>query len=85
VSYDGGYSSVVPGMPITFLGAQDTFTKWAEINQCTGTAADVGGGCSTYSSCQDDVTVTLCTKQGGGHDAGDASFAWPILKENVLP
>jgi polyhydroxybutyrate depolymerase len=85
VSYDGGYSSVVPGMPITFLGAQDTFAKWGEINSCTGSPEDTGGGCSTYSNCQDGVTVTLCTKQGGSHEAGNASVAWPILKENVLP
>lgn len=85
VQYDGGYSSVVPGMPITFLGAQDTFAKWAELNSCTGAAEDVGGGCKTYSNCEAGTTVTLCTKQGGGHEAGNASFAWPILKENVLP
>jgi polyhydroxybutyrate depolymerase len=85
VAYDGGYSSVVPGMPITFLGAEGTFAKWAEINSCTGNPEDAGGGCSTYSNCQDGVTVTLCTKQGGSHEAGDASVGWPILKSNVLP
>ena len=30
VPYDGGPSAVVPGMPVTFLGAQATFQKWAE-------------------------------------------------------
>ncbi len=85
VAYDGGDSAVVPGMPITFLGAEDTFEKWADLNSCQGSPEDAGGGCSTYSNCADGVTVTLCTAQGGGHAAGNASFAWPILKQNVLP
>ena len=86
VSYAGGYSSVVSGMPITFLGAEATFETWAEFNQCTGSpsAAD-GQGCSTYSECADGVQVTLCTKQGGSHEAGNASIAWPILKQYTLP
>lgn len=85
VDYDGGYSNVVSGMPITFLGAQDTFKKWSELNTCTGSAEDAGGGCMTYKNCKDGVTVTLCTKQGGSHEPGNASVAWPILKQNVLP
>ena len=42
VPYDGGPSSLVPGMPITFLGAQATFEAWAKIDGCTGapSAAD---------------------------------------------
>jgi polyhydroxybutyrate depolymerase len=36
VPYAGGPSSVVAGMPVTFLGAVGTFQKWAELNQCTG-------------------------------------------------
>ncbi len=85
VPYNGGYSAVVSGMPITFLGAQATHEKWAEINNCTGSPTDSGNGCSTYENCQDGVTVTLCTKQGGGHDYGNASVAWPILKQHTLP
>ena len=86
VPYDGGYSAVVSGMPVTFLGAQATFQQWAQINQCTGSpSAEDSHGCSTYSSCQDGVQVTLCTTQGGGHDYGNASVAWPILKQYTLP
>ena len=33
VPYEGGPSSLVPGMPLTFLGAQGTFEKWAEIDR----------------------------------------------------
>ena len=85
VPYAGGYSSVVPGMPVTFLGAQATFQKWAEIDQCTDSpsAAD-SNGCSTYSACQGGVEVVLCTKQGGVLEAGNASVAWPVLRRHTL-
>jgi polyhydroxybutyrate depolymerase len=86
VPYAGGYSAVVSGMPITFLGAKTTFEKWAEINQCTGSpSAEDGQGCSTYSNCQDGVEVALCTKQGGGHEAGNAAVGWPVLKRHTMP
>jgi polyhydroxybutyrate depolymerase len=86
VPYAGGYSAVVSGMPITFLGAQKTFEAWGDLNQCTGAAsAEDAKGCKNYSSCQGGVDVMLCTKQGGGHEAGNASVAWPILKKHTLP
>jgi polyhydroxybutyrate depolymerase len=86
VAYDGGYSNVVSGMPITFLGAKGTFSKWAEINQCTGSpSAEDSSGCSTYSSCGAGVQVTLCTKKGGSHEAGNASVGWPLLKKYTMP
>ena len=86
VAYSGGASSVVTGMPITFLGAKATFEKWGELNKCSGAAsAEDAQGCARYSSCQDGVDVVLCTKQGGGHDYGNASIAWPILKKHTLP
>ncbi|MCB9495682.1 MAG: feruloyl esterase [Fibrobacteria bacterium] len=86
VPYAGGYSSVVQGMPINFLGAKATAAKWAELNKCTGSpSAEDANGCSTYSNCQGGVQVTLCTKQGGGHDYGNATVGWPILKKYTLP
>jgi polyhydroxybutyrate depolymerase len=86
VPYQGGYSAVVSGMPITFLGAKGTMDKWAQIDGCTGAASAAdSNNCSTYSACQDGVQVTLCTKQGGGHEPGNASVAWPILKKYTLP
>jgi polyhydroxybutyrate depolymerase len=86
VPYAGGYSSVVPGMPVTFLGAQATFQKWADIDGCPGapSAADANG-CATHSNCAGGVEVVLCTKQGGGQAQGDASIAWPVLKRHALP
>ncbi len=86
VPYSGGLSSVVSGMPITFLGAEGTFQKWAEIDSCTGSpSAEDSNGCSTYSSCGGGVQVTLCTKQGGTHEPGNATVGWPLLKRYTLP
>jgi polyhydroxybutyrate depolymerase len=74
-------------MAINLLGAKGTLAKWAEINECTGspTQNDPASGCETYSNCKDGVKVTLCTKQGGGHDYGDGSIGWPWLKQFTLP
>ncbi|XXX82520.1 PHB depolymerase family esterase [Sorangium sp. So ce134] len=86
VPYAGGYSSVVRGMPITFLGAKSTFEQWADINGCTGSpSAEDGQGCSIYSNCRDGVEVALCTKQGGSHEPGNATVGWPALKRHVMP
>jgi polyhydroxybutyrate depolymerase len=86
VPYDGGYSALVQGMPITFLGAQATFQKWAEIDQCSGPPSTPdANGCSTFSSCRAGVEVVLCTNQAGGQAQANASIAWPILKRHPLP
>lgn len=85
VPYAGGSSAVVPGMPITFLGAKNTFEQWAKIDGCTGSpSAGDNNGCSTYSSCRGGVEVILCTKQDGHEEHGDASVAWPLLKRYSL-
>lgn len=85
VPYDGGPSSLVPGMPITFLGAEATFEQWAQLDGCTGSpsAAD-SDGCSSYSGCQGGTEVILCTKEGGGPEPGDAKVAWPVLSRHTL-
>jgi polyhydroxybutyrate depolymerase len=86
VPYEGGPSSLVQGMPVTFLGAQATFRKWADIDQCSGTpSAPDANGCSTYATCAGGVEVVLCTDQGGGTIQADASIAWPILKRHPRP
>ena len=85
VPYVGGRSTTVPNMPVTFLGAQGTFEKWAEIDQCTDSpSAEDSNGCSTYLDCQGGVEVILCTKQNGNQDAGNATVAWPVLKRHTL-
>ena len=47
VPYGGGASSLVPNMPVTFLGAQATFAAWARIDRCVGAASAPDGGLST--------------------------------------
>jgi polyhydroxybutyrate depolymerase len=85
VPYEGGASSTVPGMPVTFLGAQATFSQWKDIDQCTDSpSAEDSNGCSTYIACPGGVEVILCTKQGGNQEAGNASVAWPVLKRHTL-
>ena len=85
VPYDGGPSSLVPGMPITFLGAQGTFEAWGRIDGCASAASPAdGNGCASYSGCSGGVEVTLCTKQGGREDPGDPNIAWPVLKRHTL-
>jgi polyhydroxybutyrate depolymerase len=85
VPYEGGLSNLVK--PINFLGAVATMKKWAEFSGCTGAAADEGNNCQGYATtqCQAGVEVVLCTKQGGGHEAANASLTWPVLKRHSLP
>jgi polyhydroxybutyrate depolymerase len=86
VPYAGGASAVIPGMPVTFLGAQGTFEAWAAIDRCTGSPSTPdANGCSTYAACQGGVEVVLCTKQGGGQELGNAGIAWPVLKRHPMP
>jgi len=86
VPYGGGASSLVPAMPITFLGAQATFERWAQIDGCSGSpSSEDSNGCSSYTSCSGGVEVTLCTKQGGREEPGAANVAWPVLKRHPLP
>ena len=85
IPYGGGYSAFVPGMPVTFLGAQATFQKWADLDGCTPPpSAPDGNGCSTYSTCAGGVEVVLCTVPGG-QTFGDAGVTWPVLKRHSLP
>ncbi len=85
VPYQGGASSLVPGMPLTFLGAQTTFETWAQIDGCTGSASTPDAdGCSAYAGCKGNVDVILCSKQGGGDDPGDPDIAWPVLSRHTL-
>ncbi len=85
VPYEGGASALVPGMPLTFLGAQATFEAWARIDGCTGAPSPAdANGCSSYGGCAGGVDVVLCTKQGGGEEAGDARIAWPLLRRHTL-
>jgi polyhydroxybutyrate depolymerase len=87
VPYAGGPSRPPNGLntTINFLGAERTFTRWAELNRCTGQPAAALNGCRTYAQCASGVEVTFCSTLGGSHVAGDANIAWPILKRYTLP
>ena len=81
--YQGGDSGFNDGL--NFLGAEGNFKFWAQKNGCTGSPSKNSDGCDEYSNCKDGTKVVLCTKQGGGHDYGDASIGWPFLKQFTLP
>lgn len=84
VPYAGGPSSLVPGMPLTFLGAEATFAKWAEINDCTGgPSPDDVNGCAAHTGCAGGVDVVLCTSNGQDQHS-EPSVAWPILRSHTL-
>jgi polyhydroxybutyrate depolymerase len=85
VPYAGGPSALVPGMPLTFLGAEETFERWAEINGCSGSAAPADEhGCREFAGCNSGAVVVLCTKQGGREEPSDPSIAWPLLQRPRL-
>lgn len=85
VPYRGGSSSLVPGMPLTFLGAEETFSKWAALDGCVGPASPRdGNGCSAYSGCRDGAEVVLCTEPGAGEEPGDPAIAWAVLERHSL-
>ncbi|HEY5955681.1 MAG TPA: hypothetical protein VIV60_03970 [Polyangiaceae bacterium] len=84
VPYAGGASTLVPGMPITFLGAKATFDKWAQLNGCSSSASqEDSNGCSSYSTCQAGVEVMLCSTSTGADGPGDPEIAWPLLKRHA--
>ena len=81
--YQGGDSGFNDGL--NFLGAEGNFKFWAQKNCCEGSPSKNSNGCDEYSKCKDGSKVILCTKQGGGHDYGDANVGWPFLKQYELP
>jgi polyhydroxybutyrate depolymerase len=88
IPFNGGESQTVsiPGQPVTFLGAENTMKTWAELNDCTGTATDIGGGCSIYPStqCRDGAEVMLCVDSVNFSASGDSVQAWNFLKQHTL-
>lgn len=81
--YQGGDSGFNDGL--NFLGAEGNFVFWAQKNGCTGSPSKNSDGCDEYSNCKDGTKVVLCTKEGGGHEQGDANIGWPFLKQFKLP
>lgn len=84
VPYAGGVSSLVPGMPLTFLGATATFEKWAELDRCGSQPSPTpSNGCSTYPGCAGGAEVVLCTREGEDQHS-EPSVVWPILGSHAL-
>jgi polyhydroxybutyrate depolymerase len=86
VNYNGGLSQVVPGKPITFMGAKNNFNEWAKMNGCSGTPKSntPGPNCEMYENCSGGAKVGLCTINGGGHSEGDGQMGWNFLKQFTL-
>lgn len=79
---------------IGFTSAVVNFQTWANFDKCTGSATTDPSNslCQTYSSCQNNTQVSLCSTTSGGHLAvysnSAAKFtdtAWNILKTQSLP
>jgi polyhydroxybutyrate depolymerase len=87
VMYNGGLSQVVPGKPITFMGAKNNFKEWAKMNGCTGSPKTntPGNNCEMYENCNGGAKVGLCTINGGGHAEGDGRMGWNFVKQFSLP
>jgi polyhydroxybutyrate depolymerase len=88
VPYAGAVDTIPPNGTstlVTFIGAEANLARWGALNACTGTPADMGGGCQYFTTCSAGVEVGLCTKQGGGHDFMDASAGWAFLKRHPMP
>ncbi|KAG4085439.1 alpha/beta-hydrolase [Neocallimastix lanati (nom. inval.)] len=87
VMYNGGLSQVVPGKPITFMGAKNNLKEWAKMNGCSGSPKQntPGNNCEMYENCNGGVKVGLCTINGGGHNEGDGKMGWDFVKQFSLP
>jgi len=81
VPYEGGRGS---GNRVTFLGAEQSLARWAEIDACSETTT-TDGGCVYHTECAAGVEIGLCTIQGGGHAPGDADAGWAFLSRFSLP
>jgi polyhydroxybutyrate depolymerase len=91
IAFRGTADTVVPfaggkgsSGKVTFLGAQASFERWAEIDGCMDpTTSD--GDCTYYEQCGGGAQIGLCIKQGGSHAPGDANVGWAFLKKFTLP
>jgi polyhydroxybutyrate depolymerase len=74
IPYSGGAFTGVGGVPgPRVLSAPDSVARWAALDRCPAKPSSKTTGqvtLATYGSCEDKVTVTLATVNGGHH-------AWP--------
>lgn len=86
VPYNGGASQPPNGLDtIHFLGAQSTFNTWSQLNGCSSTTSTDANGCTVHAQCSSNVSVSLCTIQGGAHAPGNAQTSWNFMKNYTLP
>ena len=87
VPHGGGASMPPNGLKVTihFQGAEATFKTWSQLNGCSGAPTAGAAGCQTYTECKEGTEVTLCTKQSGGHEPGDAKQGWAFMKRHAMP
>lgn len=88
VPYNGGSSTPPTAYrldPITFLGAEGSFNRWGELNNCSAAPRSIGNNCSAFSGCDAGTEVVLCTSNFGGHSGWDANQSWEFLKNHRLP
>lgn len=56
---------------VSYSAAQSAIETWVELNGCSGvpTVSAMNGDviCETWDECDEGVTVTLCSVDGGGH------------------
>ena len=74
--------------------APDSFEYWGEANGCASvpqmTFSKGGSICETFTNCDDEVEVTLCSIQGGHilyfntDDVNIPELAWEFLSQFVL-
>jgi polyhydroxybutyrate depolymerase len=86
VPYTGGDFRPESGLNEKFraLGAVATFQRWAELDQCQGSAEPRGPGCQAYAACGSGAEVELCTRPDGVQ-AADAAATWAFLSRFRLP
>jgi polyhydroxybutyrate depolymerase len=78
---------------IGFTSAQVNAETWASYNKCTGspTTDPDNSLCKTWTNCEGNTTVSLCTTTSGGHlsvygsSAKWTDMAWNKLKTQSLP
>ncbi len=79
---------------IGFTSAQINAQTWADFSTCTGSATTDPDNslCKTWTSCQGNTTVSLCSTTSGGHlavysnsSAKWTDMAWNKLKTQSLP
>ena len=99
VPFNGGTTPVSADCPpggscstFDFPGANQNFTTWASIDQCTGSAQDLSSNssCKSYATCGAGTQIALCTQQGGSHCGNYSSLhivdtAWEFFQKQSLP